>query len=242
MRRPLAAAVALFALTAAAPTAALAHQGNPNMKSVVRALQPRVDGISLQVLGGDDRFQLTNRSKETVLVQGYDKEPYARITSDGTVAVNHNSPAYYLNNDRYGAVTVPKTASAQATPDWQVLDKTGVFEWHDHRMHYMSRDVPPIVKDKTQRTKVFDYAIPIELGARQGQILGTLWWAPAKDGGAPVGAIVAFLVVLLGGVVAIVPARRRRGTGEDGDGPESDGPDGAGPQAEEPAATAREAW
>jgi hypothetical protein len=241
MRRPLAAAVALFALTAAAPTAALAHQGNPNMKSVVRALAPHVDGISLQVLGGDDRFQLSNRSKETVLVQGYDKEPYARITPDGTVAVNHNSPAYYLNNDRYGAVTVPKTASAQATPDWHVLDKTGVFEWHDHRMHYMSRDIPPIVKDKSQRTKVFDYSIPIKLGATQGKILGTLWWAPAKDGGAPVSAIVALLVLVLGGVAAVVLARRRRGPGQ-GDEGDGDGPDGDGPQAEQPAAIAREVW
>src|SRR5262249_34559104 len=110
MRRPLAVALASLAVlapTAAAPTTALAHQGNPNMKSVVRALTPHVDGVSLQVLGGDDRFQLTNRSKETVLVEGYDKEPYARIAPDGTVAVNHNSPAYYLNDDRYGAVTVP---------------------------------------------------------------------------------------------------------------------------------------
>ncbi len=242
MRRPLAlASLAVLALTAAAPTAALAHQGNPNMKSVVRALAPHVDGISLQVLGGDDRFQLTNRSKETVLVQGYDKEPYARITPDGTVAVNHNSPAYYLNNDRYGAVTVPKTASAQATPDWQVLDKTGVFEWHDHRMHYMSRDVPPIVKDKSQRTKIFDYNIPIKLGAKQGQILGTLWWAPAKGGGAPTGAIVAFVVLLLGGVVAVVAARRRRGPGER-DGEDGEGPGGDGLEPGPPAAAAREAW
>jgi hypothetical protein len=244
MRRPLVAAVALLALTAAAPTAALAHQGNPNMRSVVRALQPQVDGISLQVLGGDDRFQLTNRSKVTVVVQGYDKEPYARITPDGTVVVNRNSPAYYLNDDRYGAVTVPKTASAKATPDWRVLDKTGVFEWHDHRMHYMSRDIPPIVKDKTQRTKVFDYAIPIEIGAEQGQILGTLWWAPAEDGGAPVGAIVGLVVVVLGGVVAVVLARRRRGPGERDEG-DGDGSDGTGPESgppAPPAAAAREAW
>lgn len=240
MRRPLV-AVALLALTVAAPTTALAHQGNPNMKSVVRALRPDVPGISLQVLSGDDRFQLTNRSKQTVVVQGYDKEPYARIAPDGTVAVNHNSPAFYLNTDRYGAVTVPKTASARATPDWQVLDKTGVFEWHDHRMHYMSRDVPPIVKDKTQRTKIFDYDIPIKIGATEGQILGTLWWAPPKGGGAPTGAIVAFLVLLLGGGVAVVMARRRRGpSGPDGDGDDEDG-DGA-PVAPRPAAAAREAW
>jgi hypothetical protein len=239
MRCPLAAVVALFALNVAAPTVALAHQGNPNMKSVVRALAPHVDGISLQVLSGDDRFQLTNRSKKIVLVQGYDREPYARITPDGTVAVNHNSPAFYLNTDRYGAVTVPKTASARATPDWHVLDKTGVFEWHDHRMHYMSRDVPPIVKDKSQRTKVFDYDIPIKIGATQGQILGTLWWAPSKDGGAPVGAIVAFVVLLLVDAGAVVVVRRRRGPDEpDGD---EDGGDSA-PGVPQPATTAREAW
>jgi MYXO-CTERM domain-containing protein len=213
MRRPLAAAVAVAALATAAlaPTAALAHQGNPNMKSVVDDLQPRVPGVSLQVLSGDDRFQITDRSKTaTVLVQGYDKEPYAKITPDGTVTVNHNSPAYYLNTDRYGAVTVPRTANAKATPDWHVLDKTGVFEWHDHRMHYMSRGIPSIVKDKSAKTKIFDYRIPINIGGREGQILGTLWWDPVKDGGAPVGAIVAFVVLALAGLGAAVVVRRRR--------------------------------
>jgi hypothetical protein len=212
-----AAAAALVALAAALPTtAALAHQGNPNMRSVVRAFQPHVAGISLQVLGGDDRFQLTNRSAgTTVVVQGYDGEPYARITPDGTVAVNHNSPAYYLNTDRYGAVTVPKTASATATPDWHVLDKTGVFAWHDHRMHYMSRDVPPVVTDKAKKTKISDYDIPIRIGSAEGHILGTVWWWPPADGGAPVGAIVALAVLAVGGGAAVVVARgRRRGARE----------------------------
>src|ERR1700712_5489494 len=174
MRRPLAAfsaVVLAFAGTAVAvPTAALAHQGNPNMKSVIRALTPHVPGVSLQVLGGDDRFQLTNRSTQTVLVLGYDGEPYARLTPDGTVSVNHNSPAFYLTTDRYGAVIVPKTARASAAPNWQVLDKTGVFEWHDHRMHYMARGVPGVGKDKAVKTKISDYDIPIKLGAVEGSI------------------------------------------------------------------------
>jgi hypothetical protein len=210
VRRPLAVAAVLAGLMATAPTAALAHQGNPNMKSVVDALQPRTAGVSLQVLSGDDRFQLTNRSRETVVVRGYDKEPYARIAPDGTVAVNHNSPAFYLNTERYGAVTVPKTASAKATPDWEVLDKTGVFEWHDHRMHWMAKTVPGVVKDQSAKTRIFDYRIPITVGATQGQILGTLWWWPAQDGGPPAGAIVAFVVLLAAGVGAVVVVRRRR--------------------------------
>jgi hypothetical protein len=238
MRRPLALAAALSGLLAIAAPTALAHQGNPNMKSVVRALQPEVPGISLQVLSGDDRFQLTNRSRTTVVVQGYDEEPYARLTPDGTVQVNHNSPAYYLNTDRYGAVTVPKTASPKATPDWRVLDKTGVFEWHDHRMHYMARDTPAVVKDKAQRTKIFDYAIPIRIGAREGRILGTLWWAPPKGGGAPVGAIVAFAALVLLGAVAVLVTRRRRAGGGGGHGSDAGGDTGDDAGRRAPA----EAW
>jgi hypothetical protein len=235
MRRPVAVAAALSGLLAIAlPTAALAHQGNPNMESVVRAVRPAVPGISLQVLSRDDRFQLTNRSRVTVIVQGYDREPYARLTPDGTVEVNHHSPAYYLNTDRYGAVTVPRAASAKATPEWHVLDRTGVFEWHDHRMHYMARDTPPIVKDRSQRTKIFDYTIPIRIGAQEGAILGTLWWAPPKGGGAPLGAIVAFAVLVLAGAVAVLVTRRRRSTGGDrGDGDGEAGGDAGGREAAE---------
>jgi hypothetical protein len=90
-----------------------------------------------------------------------------------------------------------------------------VFEWHDHRMHYMSRDVPPVVTDKAKKTKISDYDIPIRIGSAEGHILGTVWWWPPADGGAPVGAIVALAVLAVGGGAAVVVARgRRRGARE----------------------------
>ena len=39
---------------------------------------------------------------------GYDDKPYARVLADRTVQVNTNSPAYYLNDDRFGNATAPK--------------------------------------------------------------------------------------------------------------------------------------
>jgi hypothetical protein len=83
-------------------------------------------------------------------------------------------------------------------------------------MHWMSRSLPPQVKDRSKRTKVFDYAIPLRVGEQPGAIKGTLVWQPVSGGGAP-GAMFAGLgvlvVVALGGV-AVVRRRRARGPRE----------------------------
>jgi hypothetical protein len=204
----------LAALLTAAPVAS-AHQGNPNMESVVRAITPRTEGVSIQVLSRDDRFELTNRSSQPIVIYGYNDEPYARLLPDGTVEQNTRSPAYYLNQERDASVVVPKTANAKAPPTWKVLDKTGRFQWHDHRMHYMGKGVPPSVKDESRRQKIDDYTIPIKIGSSKGAIAGTLWWTPQSGGGAPVGAIVAFVLLVGLGLGAVVLKRRRQGPGDD---------------------------
>jgi hypothetical protein len=207
MRRALALGVAV-ALLAASPAAA--HQGNPNFRSVVDAVTPTVRGLTLHVLNYDDRFELTNHSGQTVTVQGYDGEPYARVLPDGTVEVNKRSPAYYLNDDRYADVKVPASADPKAPPQWSVVDKTASLQWHDHRMHWMSKSMPPQVKDKSKRTKVFDYAIPLRVDAQRGAIRGTLFWQPASSGGAPVGMIAGLVALVLVGLGAVAVVRRRR--------------------------------
>jgi len=204
--------VALSALLAlAVAPAADAHQGNPNYRSVIDRVSPKLPGVRLQVLSLDDRLELQNTSGKTVVVKGYQGEPYARILGDGTVQVNHNSPAFYLNNDRTSTGKVPVSAKAGATPDWQVVDRAGRFQWHDHRIHWMSTIAPKQVTDKTKRTKVFDWKVPLQVGATTASVNGTLFWAGTGGGGAPVAAYAGLAVIALLGLGAVVVVRRRRG-------------------------------
>ena len=95
------AVAAAAALLGVAVPGALAHQGNPNFRSQIRGLTPPLDGIEVQVVNYDDSLELDNHSGKTVIVEGYRGEPYVRIAADGTVAVNHRSTSYYLDDDRY---------------------------------------------------------------------------------------------------------------------------------------------
>ena len=215
MRRRIAAIVA--GALALLPAAAHAHQGNPRMQSVIRSVTPNVPGLSLQVLNRDDRFLLVNRTGRRVLVFGYSGERYARLLPDGTVQVNHSSPAYYLNQDRYSAgVKVPAGLDADTPPDWRTVDDTGRFEWHDHRMYYMGQGVPPKVTDQSRRQVFARYRVPLQVGSSRGEIRGDQLWTPLPGGGPPAAAIAGLAVIVLGGAgVVVAVRRRRRGTSGD---------------------------
>ena len=209
LRRRLAAGLVLAAALAG-PAAAWAHAGNPHYRSAVRSITPAAAGVSARVLNFDDRIRLVNRSPDTIVVEGYQREPYARLAGDGTVQVNLSSPAYYLNDDRFATAKVPAGVRAADAPRWKTISRTGAFEWHDHRSHYMGRGVPARVTDQDVRTKVFDWTVPIEVDGRAGRIAGDLFWTPLPGGGPPVAAIVAFAAVVAGLLAAVVVVRRRR--------------------------------
>jgi hypothetical protein len=206
--RFLAGAAAAVVLLLGAP-AAIAHQGNPHYRSTVTSVTPGATGLTVTVLNYDDRLELRNFSGQDVVIDDYDGKPYARVLADRTVEVNANSEAYYLNNDRYANADVPKGLGG--APHWKLVDRTGRFQWHDHRMHYMSPTVPAQVTDQDRRTRVFDWKVPVTVGGRQGAIAGTLDWVPLPKSSLPVGLIwlaAGLLIALLLGVFII---RRRRG-------------------------------
>ncbi len=226
---PLASAPALAAHTYAYENSnPINDQGSSyDYRSYITSVTPRVAGLSFQVLEFADRILMTNHTGKTVTIYGYEGEPYARVLANGTAEQNVRSPATYLNTNFYAEVTVPPIADASAPPKWEVIDRTGQFEWHDHRIHWMSPVPPAKVKNTSRRTLIFDWQVPIMVGTAKGAIAGQLFWTP-ESSKAPLAVIVLGVVIVVGGLLFVAFVQRRRAraaiAGDGGEAP----PDGDG--------------
>ena len=175
------------------------ESGNPindqgssyHYRTYITSITPKVPGLSVEVLEFADRLLLRNHTGKTVTVYGYSGEPYARVLPDGAAEQNVRSPAVYLNTNFYAERHRPAVGQRdRARPSGKTVDRTGQFEWHDHRIHWMSPVTPPQVKDTGKRTKIFNWSVPIRVGDQRGAINGELFWVP-ESSKAPTGAIVA---------------------------------------------------
>jgi hypothetical protein len=220
MRALLVAVAALVSALALAPAQAVAHGGNPNFRSEINSIQrPLPSGVSIDVLDYDSYLQLKDLQGHEVVIDGYSDEPYARIEKDGTVQVNENSPATFLNDSRFPTdVPVPKSVNPEDPPEWKTVDDSGTFIWHDHRMHWMVADqLPPQVKDKGQKTKIFNYEIPMTVGGTKTTLHGTLWWVGSTST-SKLPFVIAAIVILLGGGALVLWLRRRNRDDDDTEG------------------------
>ncbi len=214
MRNVRVAAAIAAALLATLVTPAQGHEGNPDYRSVVESIDPDTPGLEVEVTNFDDSLRMVNHSDLDVVVEGYEGEPYARVLADGTVELNRNSPAYYLNDDRFGEGEVPEGIDGTGRPDWELVDRSSMLQWHDHRAHWMSTALPPQVEDESEETKIFDYSVPIEVDGEPGAIEGTLTWVGRDDSGFPVLPVVVGALAIAA-MFATALVRRRRWAAED---------------------------
>ena len=186
MSRPVARLlVVLLALlaTLAVSGPAAAHVGGEaagsDFDARVLAVTPHVPGLGVRVLQFGDQLELVNRTGAEVVVPGYDDEPYLRIGPDG-VWRNANSPATYINLDRYAQVDLPDHADRDAEPDWQQVSTEPHYVWHDHRTHWMSdSQLPPAVAaDPGHAHTVFEWTVPLIHDGRPVEVAGELTWSP----------------------------------------------------------------
>jgi hypothetical protein len=210
-RARLLAAAAVVAL--AATPAAQGHGGPSGYTATITSVTPAVPGLELRVLGGDDRLELSNETGKEIVILGYEGEPYLRFGENG-VEVNLNSPAHYLNEDRFGNVTLPANADPGAAPLWKPVIGARRLDWHDHRIHWMSPQPPPQVREAPDAPhRVFTWKIPATAGGEQLTIAGTLDYAP-PPGGLPRAVLFAVAPIVLLGVAGwAVFWRRTKRTG-----------------------------
>ncbi len=194
--------LALLVLTAAP---ALADPARPtNYSSEITAVTWEGEGplpARVEVVGGDSFLSVTAEPGVAVEVPGYSGEPYIRIDADGTVWLNRNSPAYYINDDRYGNVTTPDTASDEAEPDWVQVADGGSWAWHDHRIHWMTPDVPPAVDPSGGAQLAQPWTVPFTVDGTPAEVTGELIWHPSQS------ALPWVLLVVAAAAVATVVAR-----------------------------------
>jgi hypothetical protein len=219
LRIALLAAVAMLAAPAAAAEGRSVPQvvtgaidaTNIHMRSTLERSSPAVPGVKWHVIDLNDEIQLINHSSQLVTVYGYVGDRYMRIYPNGTVQLNENSPAYYLNQSFFATgIKPPGNATAGAPPDWVTVSKTGSFIWHDHRIHWYAPGVPYLVKNVHKTTLIEDWKVPIEIGTVRGELSGKLVWIGEKPFSFPAGAIIAFVVIVVAGLALVLAVRRRR--------------------------------
>ena len=86
------------------PSVAGAHGGATSGTNYESNVLTTPAGIAARMVGGDDRLMITRTTPATVIVLGYNGEPYLRLDLRG-VWQNERSPAVALNDVRIPPTT-----------------------------------------------------------------------------------------------------------------------------------------
>jgi hypothetical protein len=178
-------AAILLIVTTLLPTgAAEAHRKNyvpRGYVSNISAVVPNVLGMSVNVLGGDERLRLSNYSGKSVVILGYQGEPYLRFAGSG-VFVNELSPASYLNRTRKPGGLKPGVADPTAAPRWHRVGVGASYEWYDHRIHWMKNRPPEGVRLHPERIqRIFTWRVPGQVAGKPFAITGLLGYSPPPE-------------------------------------------------------------
>ena len=191
--------VAIATSVVLAPAAGADGAKASNYRSVIDSVTPDTTGVQVRIVGGDSFIEVNAPPGTTVDIPGYDGEPYLRIDADGRVEQNRLSSATYLNEQRFGAGTIPDLVDSSADPDWETIADGGSIAWHDHRIHWMLQDQPLTPEGGV----VQEWSVPLEVDGTPVTVEGRLIIESDQFPWAG-------LVALAFGAVAAVTARSER--------------------------------
>jgi hypothetical protein len=176
-------------LVVAAADPALADPAGPtDYQSEIRSVEPATPTIDVGIIGGDSFFEMRVEPGTEAIVAGYQGEDYLWFRPDGVVLENQNSPARYLNENRYGIDGVPPGVRADAEPRWEQVATGGYWAWHDHRAHWMQSARPFGLGPGDQ---ILEAVIPIVVDGDTVEVTVISTWQPSPS---PLASAVGALV------------------------------------------------
>jgi hypothetical protein len=194
----------------ATATGAAAHGGTRSQGyvSTFVALDPNVLGVAVNVFGPQNQLRLANYSGKTVVVRGYQGEPYLRFAGLN-VYENLSSPTVYLNSSR----SVPTAAVSGAKPRWHGVARSSSYTWHDHRIVWTAAKPPVAVQESPRDAHVvFKWRLPATADGKPFAITGFLGWVPppATKGGDTDWSLVAGIAAAAAACVVLAAVAERR--------------------------------
>lgn len=205
LRTAAAALVAVaWLIASAAPVSAhaVSGAGATNWQTRLIAIAPRLPGLSVKVVEGGNRIEVTNHGPE-VTIFGYDGEPYLRVGPAGLFE-NARSPSTYLNCGPTQC-PLPPQVDTRATEHWVKISSGQTALWYDHRAHWMGGQLPPAVARAPNQVHVQGHwKIAMAQGATSIAIIGDYTWLPGQSA---LPWLLLALALMAGGV-ALGSARR----------------------------------
>ena len=198
MHRFLAVAVLLAASLVLGSSPAHAHSASnspaSNYQTRLVRVEPASEAYEVKVIETGIRFELRWKSGPELTVPDYDGHPYLRIGPNG-VEENQQSNAKYLNSSRFGS-NVPLDLKPEGPPQWKRISTEPVARWHDHRIHWMSSELPDQVAKTPNQTHVLPTA-PVEFSAGTTLVTATteMRWIPGPSA-VPYFVLAGFLGIL----------------------------------------------
>ena len=200
-RRLVVAVAAFGALLVGSGSTAFADPAGPtDYRSEVVSVDPPLETISVQVIGGDSFVELEVAPGSDAVVIGYQGEDYLWFRPDGAVLENRNAPTTYTNQDRYGGGEIPPAATAVAEPAWEEVATGHRYAWHDHRAHWMQQSPPLGLGPGDQ---ILEANIPLVVDGREVDVAVISTWVASPSVvplvvGVVLGALAAVGLWLLG--------------------------------------------
>ncbi len=215
------------------PTVAFGHGSeDESYRTTILSIEP--DGLPVDVLmtkGDEIRFE--NQGDEDLMLCGYDTddcEEWVKIGPDG-VFVDTNSKAFFSNAEEDELGEVPEDAGEGGPEFERVREAPAFYAYHDHRVHWMGRALPPGVDDgDPDAQKVMDGEVAFRYGDTPGTVKVRVDYVGGQRWVQRYGEqlIVAIGILVLVAVFAVDAMRRRRRSAAAAAGDTSGDPDAPG--------------